>query len=95
VKCTIHASKQFVRGTVDPRLFGSFVEQLGRAVYGGVYEPDHGAADEEGFRSDVMDLVRELDVPVVRFPGGNYVSNFNWEDSIGPKENRPTRLDLA
>jgi len=95
VKCTIHASKQFVRGTVDPRLFGSFVEQLGRAVYGGVYEPDHPAADEEGFRSDVMDLVRELDVPVVRFPGGNYVSNFNWEDSIGPKENRPTRLDLA
>ena len=79
----------------DPRLFGSFVEQLGRAVYGGVYEVDHPASDEEGLRTDVMNLVRELDVPVVRFPGGNYVSNFNWEDSIGPKESRPTRLDLA
>jgi len=95
MKCTIHAARQFTRGTVDPRLFGSFVEQLGRAVYGGVYEVDHPASDEEGLRTDVMDLVRELDVPVVRFPGGNYVSNFNWEDSIGPKESRPTRLDLA
>jgi len=95
MKCTIHAARQFTRGTVDPRLFGSFVEQLGRAVYGGVYEVDHPASDEEGLRTDVMNLVRELDVPVVRFPGGNYVSNFNWEDSIGPKESRPTRLDLA
>ena len=64
-------------------------------MYGGVYEPTHESADEEGMRSDVIALVRELDVPVVRFPGGNYVSNFNWEDSIGPKDERPTRLDLA
>jgi len=95
VKCTIYAKKQFVVGPVDKRLFGSFVEQLGRAVYGGVYEVDHPTADEQGFRTDVMNLVRELDVPFVRFPGGNYVSNFNWEDSVGPQEQRPTRLDLA
>ena len=95
MKCTVSASKSFVRGTVDKRLFSSFVEQLGRAVYGGVYEKDHPLADEQGFRTDVMDLVRELDVPMVRFPGGNYVSNHNWEDSVGPKEKRPMRLDLA
>ncbi|MFA7371057.1 MAG: alpha-N-arabinofuranosidase [Sphaerochaetaceae bacterium] len=95
MKCTIYAKKQFVVGPVDKRIFGSFVEQLGRAVYGGVYEVDHPTADEQGFRSDVIDLVRELNIPVIRFPGGNYVSNFNWEDSVGPKEQRPTRLDLA
>lgn len=69
MKCTLHASKNFVTGRVDDRLFSSFVEQLGRAVYGGVYEPDHPLADEDGFRTDVMDLIRELDVPMVRFPG--------------------------
>ena len=95
MKCAIYASKNFVRGTVDKRLFSSFVEQLGRAVYGGVYEPDHPLADKDGFRTDVMDLIKELDVPMVRFPGGNYVSNHNWEDSVGPKEARPIRLDLA
>ena len=72
MKCTMYASKNFVRGTVDKRLFSSFVEQLGRAVYGGVYEPDHPLADEDGFRTDVMDLIRELDVPMVRFPGGKF-----------------------
>lgn len=95
MKCRVYASKHFVRGLVDPRLFSSFVEQLGRAVYGGVYEVGHPTADDEGFRGDVMGMVRELDVPMVRFPGGNYVSNFNWEDSVGPKDERPTRLDLA
>ncbi len=79
----------------DDRLFGSFIEHLGRAVYGGIYEPGHPAADARGFRKDVLDLVRELDVPVVRYPGGNYVSGFNWEDSVGPQEKRPRRLDLA
>jgi len=95
MKCIIRGGRHFVIGSVDKRIFGSFLEQFGRAVYGGVYEPTHASADEEGMRGDVIALVRELDVPVVRFPGGNYVSNFNWEDSIGPKEERPTRLDLA
>lgn len=79
----------------DPRLYGSFVEHLGRAVYGGIYEPDHPSADEEGFRTDVLEAVRRLGVPAVRYPGGNFVSGYNWEDGVGPKEARPRRLDLA
>jgi alpha-N-arabinofuranosidase len=80
---------------VDPRLFGSFVEHMGRCVYGGIHEPDHPAADAAGFRGDVADLVRELGVPILRYPGGNFVSGYNWEDGIGPRDDRATRLDLA
>jgi alpha-N-arabinofuranosidase len=82
-------------GEVDPRLYGSFVEHMGRCVYTGIYEPGHPAADENGFRTDVAELVRELGVPIVRYPGGNFVSGYRWEDGIGPVESRPTRLDLA
>lgn len=85
--------KAYTIGRIDPRLYGSFIEHLGRAVYGGIYEPDHPLADEQGFRRDVIERVRALGVPVVRYPGGNFVSGFNWEDSVGP--NRPKRLDLA
>ncbi|WP_433305021.1 alpha-N-arabinofuranosidase [Actinoplanes sp. CA-030573] len=80
---------------VDPRLYGSFVEHLGRCVYTGIYEPGHPRADEAGFRQDVAELVRELGVPLVRYPGGNFVSAYQWEDGIGPREQRPRRLDLA
>ena len=80
---------------IDPRLFGSFVEHLGRAVYTGIYEPGHPQADEQGFRQDVIELVKEINVTTVRYPGGNYVSGFNWRDGIGPKEERPVRLDYA
>lgn len=80
---------------IDKRIYGSFIEHLGRAVYDGIYEPGHPLADEAGFRKDVMELVKELKVPIVRYPGGNFVSGFNWEDSVGPKQNRPKRLDLA
>ena len=89
----IHLDKAYQIGQIDPRLYGSFLEHMGRAIYEGIYEPGHPAADEQGFRRDVLDLVRRLDVPVVRYPGGNFVSGFNWEDSVGP--NRPKRLDLA
>ena len=85
----------FTIGTVNRRLFGSFVEHLGRCVYTGIYEPSHPLADEDGFRTDVLELARELGVTTVRYPGGNFVSGFRWEDAIGPKENRPSRLDLA
>ena len=84
-----------VIGEVDKMVFGSFVEHLGRCVYHGIYEPDHKEADEYGFRKDVIELVKELDVSVIRYPGGNFVSNYRWEDGIGPVENRPKRLDLA
>jgi alpha-N-arabinofuranosidase len=80
---------------VDRRLFGSFVEHMGRCVYTGIYEPDHPTADEQGFRRDVLDLTRELGVSVVRYPGGNFVSSYRWEDGVGPRDERPTRLDLA
>jgi alpha-L-arabinofuranosidase len=84
-----------VVGRVDPRLYGSFVEHMGRCVYDGIYEPSHPGADAQGFRSDVLHLVRELDVPIVRYPGGNFVSGYRWEDGVGPAGERPSRLDLA
>ena len=80
---------------VPRRLFGSFVEHLGRCVYGGIYEPTHPTADEYGFRQDVIDLVKELGVTCIRYPGGNFVSAYNWEDGTGPREQRPVRRDLA
>ncbi len=95
MKARLRLDRDFVVGQVDPRLFGSFVEHLGRAVYGGLYDPGHPAADARGFRRDVIELVRELGVPLVRYPGGNFVCSFDWEDSVGPAGERPTRLDLA
>ncbi|WP_202914601.1 arabinosylfuranosidase ArfA [Paenibacillus antri] len=87
--------KDFVIGKVDDRLYGSFIEHLGRAVYGGIYEPGHPEADERGFRKDVLKLVRDLRVPIVRYPGGNFVSGYDWKDGIGPVADRPKRLELA
>ena len=80
------AHKDYIISKIDKRIYGSFLEHLGRAVYEGVYEPEHPDADENGFRKDVMNLVSDLHMPAVRYPGGNFVSAFNWEDSIGPKE---------
>lgn len=84
-----------VLGRVDRRLFGGFVEHLGRSIYGGLYEPGSPHADEHGFRSDVTQALRDLRVPVLRWPGGNFVSNYHWTDGIGPVEDRPTRVELA
>lgn len=89
------ADKNFVIGEVDPNIFGSFIEHMGRAVYTGIYEPDHPAADEQGFRKDVMELVKSLNIPLVRYSGGNFLSGYNWLDGIGSKAARPSRLDLA
>jgi alpha-N-arabinofuranosidase len=86
---------EFTVGTIDPRIHGMFLEHLGRAVYGGIWEPGHPSADVDGFRRDVLELVRELGAPVVRYPGGNFVSGYDWEDGVGPRESRPRRLDLA
>lgn len=82
-------------GPVRRKLFGGFVEHLGRHIYDGIFEPGHPSADEEGFRTDVIELVRELGVSTIRYPGGNFVSGFRWEDSVGPRDARPRRLDLA
>ncbi|MDR2504985.1 MAG: alpha-N-arabinofuranosidase [Oscillospiraceae bacterium] len=95
MKASMVLDRAYTIGRIDPRIYGSFIEHLGRAVYGGIYEPGHPTADANGFRRDVIDLVRALDVPVTRYPGGNFVSGFNWEDSVGPRDQRKHRLDLA
>ncbi|MCH5198652.1 MAG: alpha-N-arabinofuranosidase [Oscillospiraceae bacterium] len=86
---------EYKTGKIDERIYGSFIEHLGRAVYGGIYEPGHPAADKDGFRTDVSALIKELNVPLVRYPGGNFVSGYNWEDGIGPVNLRPRKLELA
>lgn len=91
----INVNKSNKISDIDNRIYGSFIEHLGRAVYTGIYQPNHELANEDGFRKDVIDLVKDLNVPIVRYPGGNFVSGFNWEDSVGPVENRPRRLELA
>lgn len=94
-KARLVVDTDFTVAPVNDRLFGSFVEHLGRCVYTGLYEPGHPTADERGFRRDVIDLVKELGVTTIRYPGGNFVSGYRWEDGVGPKEDRPRRLDLA
>ena len=88
-------SKDFKIGRTDDMLFGSFVEHMGTAVYNGIYEPGHSEADPNGFRKDVMELAKELQLKAIRYPGGNFSSGYNWEDTIGPKEKRPVKLELA
>lgn len=85
----------FTIAPVSRRTFGTFVEHMGRCVYTGIYEPTHPSADADGFRQDVLELTRELGVSVVRYPGGNFVSGYRWEDGIGPVADRPVRRDLA
>src|SRR3954453_12901645 len=94
-KVSVTLRHDAVIGDTDPRLFGAFVEHVGRCVYGGIFEPGHPAADSNGFRQDVLALVRELRPAIVRYPGGNFVSGYNWEDGVGPPQDRPRRLDLA
>lgn len=85
----------FTVGRIHRNVFGGFVEHLGRHVYDGIHEPGHPSADADGFRQDVIELVKELGVSTIRYPGGNFVSGFRWEDSVGPRDRRPRRLDLA
>ncbi len=94
-QATVKTHRDFTILEIDPRLYGSFIEHLGRAIYTGIYEPGHPTADADGFRGDVLDLVRELNIPVIRYPGGNFVSGYNWEDGVGPRSERPRRLELA
>jgi len=94
-RAELEIDDNFRIGSINDRLFGSFVEHLGRCVYTGIYEPGHPTADQDGFRQDVINLVKELGVTTIRYPGGNFVSGYRWEDGIGPLEKRPKRLDLA
>lgn len=95
MQATYIVDKSYEIAPIDERLFSSFVEHLGRVIYTGLYEEGHTDSDEESMRGDVLSLVRQLGVRAVRYPGGNFVSGYTWEDGIGPKEGRKKRLDLA
>jgi alpha-N-arabinofuranosidase len=92
-RATINAARY--RSDLNRRLLGAFLEHLGRAIYTGVYQPDSPFADSDGFRTDVIGAVKEMAVPIMRYPGGNFVSGYNWLDGVGPKEDRPTVLERA
>ncbi|MBI1777993.1 MAG: alpha-N-arabinofuranosidase [Proteobacteria bacterium] len=94
-KVSVLLDRDSAVGETDRRLFGAFIEHLGRCVYGGIFEPGHPEADNRGFRRDVAALVRELAPTITRYPGGNFVSGYDWEDGVGPVEKRPRRMDLA
>jgi len=94
-KTTITLHSGFQIGPVDPRIFGGFLEHIGRAVYEGVYDPKSAHADADGFRTDVLDALRRLNMTVMRYPGGNFVSGYHWEDGIGPRDQRPRVRELA
>ena len=95
MKAKITVNNHYIIGEIDKRIYGSFIEHLGRAVYGGIYEPTHETADDKGFRQDVLDMVKHIGVPIVRYPGGNFVSGYCWTDGVGDRSKRPQRLDLA
>ena len=95
MKTEIIISKDKIISKIDGRLYGSFIEHLGRAVYGGIYEPSHKTADNMGFRGDVLEMIKELNDPIIRYPGGNFVSGYNWEDGTGDKSKRPKKMELA
>ena len=92
---TIHLHTRHNAGPVDPRIFGGFLEHLGRAVYGGVFDPANRRSDSDGFRQDVLEAIRPMRMPVVRYPGGNFVSAYDWLDGVGPKDKRPRRREVA
>ena len=80
---------------ISPLVFGGFAEHMGRCIYGGIYDPASPHADARGLRRDVLDALRELNFRTIRYPGGNFLSGYNWLDGIGPREKRPVRRDLA
>ncbi|MDX7951171.1 alpha-N-arabinofuranosidase [Lichenihabitans sp. Uapishka_5] len=94
-KAKITVDRDFVLSDLDRRVFGAFVEHLGRCVYGGIYEPGHPTADARGFRGDVLALTKELGTTIIRYPGGNFMSGYDWEDGVGAVDERPKKLDLA
>ena len=95
MKAKIKINKEQKISAIDKRIYGSFIEHLGRAVYGGIYEPGHSTADDMGFRRDVLEIIKKLRVPTVRYPGGNFVSGYNWEDGTGDRALRPKKMELA
>jgi alpha-L-arabinofuranosidase len=85
MRATVTAHKDYTISAIDDRVYGAFLEHLGRAVYTGIYEPDHPTADKDGMRGDVAKLVKDINIPVVRYPGGNFVSAYNWSGPARPR----------
>ncbi|KAF1991695.1 glycoside hydrolase family 51 protein [Aulographum hederae CBS 113979] len=92
---TITVSAAHKISEINKNIYGGFAEHMGRCIYGGIYDPGNSLSDERGFRKDVIDVMKELDVPVVRYPGGNFVATYHWLDGVGPREKRPRRPELA
>jgi len=91
----IKIDRERVIGKIDPNIYGHFIEHLGRGIYGGIYEENSPLSDERGFRKDVLEAVKNVNCPLLRWPGGNFASGYHWKDGIGPKDERPVRFDLA
>ncbi len=91
----VHLHTEHRIAPVDARIFGGFLEHMGRAVYGGVFDPGNPLSDERGYRTDVMEVLRSLRMPMIRYPGGNFVSNHDWRHAVGPRDQRPRRPDFA
>jgi len=94
-KTQIALHTKFQIGPVDPRIFGGFLEHMGRAVYEGVYDPESSHADASGCRTDVLGALKQLDMTTMRYPGGNFASGYHWQDGIGPQDKRPRVWELA
>ena len=94
-KATIYLDTHRAISPISPLLFSGFAEHMGRSIYEGIYEPDSPHADENGLRKDVLAALRELNFRAIRYPGGNFLSGYRWEDGVGPHDKRPARRDLA
>jgi alpha-N-arabinofuranosidase len=95
LKATLHLDTQHHIGDIDPRIFSGFAEHMGRCIYEGIYDPESSLSDSNGFRTDVIAALKKLKMPLVRYPGGNFVSSYDWKDGIGPRSSRPRRPDFA
>ena len=89
----IHSARH--RGAIDDKIFGNFIEHLGRCIEGGIFDEGSPLSDRHGFRQDVLKAAKAMKVPLLRWPGGNFSSNYNWRDGIGPRDKRPKRLEMA
>ncbi|WP_245557586.1 hypothetical protein [Deinococcus peraridilitoris] len=92
---TVRLDPHRVIGDISPLLFGGFAEHMGRCIYEGIYDPGSPAADENGLRIDTLDALRELNCSIIRYPGGNFVSGYDWRDGVGPRDQRPVRREMA
>lgn len=95
LRASVKINTERVVGDIDPKIYGNFIEHLGRCIYGGIFDEGSSLSDANGFRRDVFDAVRKLNVPILRWPGGNFSSNYHWHDGIGPRDQRPARLEMA